>query len=159
MSFRLWPSAFWVLSQPPKHCHSTWTTYINKKSTFANANTFEKAKAMPGATFWQMHGSTLPDLHRLAMIVLSQPVSVWSTYGWIQSKLRSRLLPNRARKLVMVHFALRHEAMRLKGQWDTDLLDWVDDKQLWHPDTDSDTDSGDDDEPLVRARHLKRRFR
>ena len=23
-----------------------------------------------------------------------------------------------ARKLVMVHFALRHEAMRLKGQWD-----------------------------------------
>jgi hypothetical protein len=56
-------------------------------------------------------------------------------------------------------FALRHEAMRLKGQWDTDLLDWVDDKQLWHPDTDSDTDSGDDDEPLVRARHLKRRFR
>ena len=73
--------------------------------------------------------------------------------------MRSRLLPNRARKLVMVHFALRLEAMRLKGQWDTDLLDWVDDKQLWHPDTDSDTDSGDDDEPLVRARHLKRRFR
>ena len=35
------------------------------------------------------------------------------------------------------------------GQWDTDLLDWVDDKQLWHPDTDSDTDSSDDDEPLV----------
>ena len=55
------------------------------------------------------------------------------------------------RHLVMVHFALRHEAMRLQGQWDTDLLDWVDDKQLWHPDTDSDTDSGDDDEPLVRA--------
>ena len=39
--------------------------------------------------------------------------------------------------------------MRLKGQWDTDLLDWVDDKQLWHPDTDSDTDSSDDDKPLV----------
>ena len=56
---------------------------------------------------------------------------------------------HRARKLVMVHFALRHEAMRLKGQWDTDLLDWIDDKQLWHPDTDSDTDSSDDDEPLV----------
>ena len=49
----------------------------------------------------------------------------------------------------MVHFALRHEAMRLKGQLDTDLLDWIDDKQLWHPDTDSDTDSSDDDEPLV----------
>ena len=150
-------------AEPATKALSQWTTYINKECTFANANTFEKAKAVPGATFWQMHGSTLPDLQRLAMIVLSQPVSVggvervWSTYGWIQSKLRSRLLPNRA--LVMAHFVLRHEAMRLKCQWDTDLLDWVDDKQLWHLDTDSDTDSGDGDEPLVRARHLKRRFR
>ena len=52
----------------------------------------------------------------------------------------------------MVHFALRLEVMRLTGQWDTDLLDWVhDDKQLWHPDTDSETDSCDDDEPLVES--------
>jgi hypothetical protein len=64
---------------------SQWISYINTECTFANANTFEQAKAMPGATFWQMHGSTLPDLQRLAMIVLSQPVSVggvervWST--------------------------------------------------------------------------------
>jgi hypothetical protein len=43
---------------------SQWTTY----TSFANAKTFEKAKAM--------HGSTLPDLQRLAMIGLSQPVSV-----------------------------------------------------------------------------------
>ena len=81
--------------EPATKALSQWTTYINKECTFANANTFEKAKAMPGATFWQMHGSTLPDLQRLAMIVLSQPVSVgrvervWSTYGWIQSKLRT----------------------------------------------------------------------
>ena len=91
---------------------SQWTSYINKECTFANANTFEKAKAMPGATFWQMHGSTLPVLQRLAMLFWSQPVSVWSTYGWIQSKLRSRLLPNRARKLVIV-FCLIGYALKM----------------------------------------------
>ena len=72
--------------EPATKALSQWTTYINKECTFANANTFEKAKAMPGATFWQMHGSTLPDLHWLAMIVLHVTTSFCLVHIRVDSK-------------------------------------------------------------------------
>ena len=47
---------------------------------------------------------------------------MWSTFGWIQSKLRNRLLPENARKIVMSHMWLRLEQMREEGKWEADML-------------------------------------
>ena len=43
---------------------------------------------------------------------------MWSTFGWIQSKLRNRLLPENARKIVMSHMWLRLEQMHEEGKCD-----------------------------------------
>ena len=56
---------------------------------------------------------------------------VWSTYGWTQSKLRNRLLPAKARKLVMVHCHLLMLRMQKEGKWEEDLLEWHDEDELW----------------------------
>lgn len=53
------------------------------------------------------------DLAPVARRVLAQVVSasacerVWSRWGWIESKLRNRLLPEKTRKLVCIHAAIR----------------------------------------------------
>ena len=52
-------------------------------------------------------------LQSVALKVLSQPISVggvervWSIFGWIQNKLRSKMLPATAKKLVMAHMWLK----------------------------------------------------
>ena len=72
-----------------------------------------------------------------ALKVLSQLVGVggvervWSTFGWIQSKLRNRLLPENARKTVMAHMWLRLEQMREQGKWEADLLEQQDLDLTW----------------------------
>ena len=56
---------------------------------------------------------------------------MWSTFGWIQSKLRNRLLPENARKIVMSHMWLRLEQMREEGKWEADMLAQQDQDLLW----------------------------
>ena len=56
---------------------------------------------------------------------------VWSTYGWTQSKLRNRLLPAKARKLVMVHCHLLMLRMQKEGKWEEDLLEWHGEDEMW----------------------------
>ena len=62
---------------------------------------------MNAVHWWLAWGAEVPELQSIALKVLSQPVSisgvehVWSTFGWIQSKLRNKLLPATAKKLVM----------------------------------------------------------
>ena len=56
---------------------------------------------------------------------------VWSTFGWIQSKLRTRLLPENARKIVMSLMWLRLEQMRERGKWEADMLAQQDQDLLW----------------------------
>ena len=98
---------------------------------------FDFAKEHSAVRFWQMEGNAVPELQRLALIVLPQPISVgavervWSTYGWIQSKLRNRLLPAKARKLVMVHCHLRMLGMQKEGKWEEDLLEWHEEDEMW----------------------------
>ena len=49
----------------------------------------------------------------------------------IQSKLRNRLLPENARKIVMSHMWLRLEQMREQGKWEADMLAQQDQDLLW----------------------------
>ena len=101
----------------------------------------------------------VPELQRLALIVLPQPISVgavervWSTYGWIQTKLRNRLLPAKARKLVMVHCHLRMLRMQKEGKWEEDLLEWHEEDEMWEVrEEGGEEDYDSDDEPLQTSR-------
>ena len=60
--------------------------------------------------------------------------------GWIQSKLRNKMLPATAKKLVMVHMWLRIETMKESGKWEADLLQHTDEDLTWEQITSLDED-------------------
>ncbi|PRQ41046.1 putative HAT dimerization domain, ribonuclease H-like domain-containing protein [Rosa chinensis] len=68
---------------------------------------------MPPMKWWVVHGSSTPNLQRLALKLLGQPCSSsccernWSTYKFIHSLRRNRITPQRAEDLVFVHNNLR----------------------------------------------------
>ena len=55
----------------------------------------------------------------------------YGTGGWIQSKLRNKMLPATVEKQVMVHMWLRIETMKESGKWEADLLQHTDDDLTW----------------------------
>jgi hypothetical protein len=75
---------------------------------WAKVTVQDSMDSMDPLTFWRIHGHAAPVLRKVALMVLSQPVSSsaaernWSSYGFIHSKLRNRLTPARARDLVYV---------------------------------------------------------
>ena len=56
---------------------------------------------------------------------------LWSIFGWIQNKLRSKMLPATAKKLVMAHMWLKMETMKESGKWEADLLQHTDEDLTW----------------------------
>jgi hypothetical protein len=70
------------------------------------------AKTMPAYKWWMQFGGSAPELQHLAIRVLGQVSSAcscernWSTYDFMHSKKRNRLLPDRARDLVFVFINL-----------------------------------------------------
>uniref|UniRef100_A0A0D3CZA6 HAT C-terminal dimerisation domain-containing protein n=1 Tax=Brassica oleracea var. oleracea TaxID=109376 RepID=A0A0D3CZA6_BRAOL len=63
--------------------------------------------------WWAVHGSSAPKLQILAFKLLGQPFSSsccernWSTYKFIHSAIRNKIVPQRAEDLVFVHTNLR----------------------------------------------------
>ena len=111
--------------------------FLRKEVAFAQEEAWEEAKHMPAVHWWVAWGAEVPELQSIALKVLSQPVSVggvervWSTFGWIQSKLRNKMLPATAKKLVMVHMWLKLETMKESGKWEADLLQHTDEDLTW----------------------------
>ena len=52
----------------------------------------------------------------------------WSTYAFVVSTLRSRLLPDQARKLVHVHYNLRAVNRVLAMDYEEQFFEWDDDE-------------------------------
>ena len=104
------------------------------------------------------HICTHEDVRPLLMAVTGSAAveaveRVWSTYGWTQSKLRNRLLPAKARKLVMVHCHLRMLGMQKEGKWEEDLLEWHEEDEMWEVrEEGGEEDYDSDDEPLQTSR-------
>lgn len=63
--------------------------------------------------WWTVHGASAPKLQALAFKLLGQPSSSscceknWSTYKFIHSATRNKIVPQRAEDLVFVHTNLR----------------------------------------------------
>ena len=128
-----------LISNPDNYAKavSQLTQFRRAGSGTINAEAWEAAKKMPAYDWWFVFMSQWPELQAIALKVLSQPIGcggverVWSTFGWIQSKLRNRLLPENARKIVMSHMWLRLEQMREEGKWEADMLAQQDQDLLW----------------------------
>ena len=108
--------------------------------------TLELARSLSAHAFWMQCGGGAPELQKVALKVHSQPTVAsscernWSTYTFIHSVSRNRLLPDRAEKLVSVHSNVR--LMRKLT-----AVDYADSFPSW-PDSDSEgseDDEGDDD--------------
>ena len=91
-------------------------------------------------------GAEVLELQLVALKIFTQPVSiggaerVWSTFGFMQSKLRIEMLPAIAKKLVMVHMWLKLETMKESGKWEADLLQHTDEDLTWEQITSLDED-------------------
>ena len=58
-----------------------------------------------------------------------------------QNKLRSKMLPATAKKLVMVHMWLKMKTMKESGKWEADLLEHTDEDLFWKQLTSLDEDA------------------
>jgi hypothetical protein len=87
---------------------SSCSSFRAKERQFGRPSAAKDAGSMPAHQWWDMYGSAHPQLQKVALKVLSQPVSAcscernWSAYDFIHSRRRNRLTANRARKLVHV---------------------------------------------------------
>ena len=85
------------------------TKYKLKEGRFSNNFVQKLATEQPAWKWWLLNGGSTPMLRRLAIQVLAQCASNsslernWSTYKYVHSTCRNRLLSSRADKLVYLY--------------------------------------------------------
>ncbi|CAB4432158.1 unnamed protein product [Rhizophagus irregularis] len=86
--------------------------YIERRGGFAKKHLWSGLNQMP-INWWNLLKSRYPLLSSVAIKVLSIPASSaasernWSTYNFIHSKLRNRMVIDRAEKLVYIYWNIR----------------------------------------------------
>lgn len=76
---------------------------------FSSSDSINDRGKMKPMKWWVVHGSSTPNLQKLALKLLGQPCSSsccernWSTYKFIHSLRRNKIAPQRAEDLVYVH--------------------------------------------------------
>ena len=90
------------------------------------------AKNMPAHRWWLAFGSHIPKIQKVAVCVLSHVCSAsacernWSTFDFIHTKKRNRLLCKKVRDVVFVHSNLRLQE-KLEGiDYQADTIEWGD---------------------------------
>jgi len=107
--------------------------------------------------WWEMFGSHLPALQKLAMRVLTAPVSAsagernWSAYKHIIRDTRTRLTSEHAEQLVYVYWnssvlsrTMRSFKPREAFKWDQVSIEWLKETFAWKKDKDGEEVSCDD---------------
>lgn len=102
--------------QVKKFCASVNAQVANfrgKQGIFARAWVMDSAANMPAHLWWDLNGSSVPELQCVARMVLAQPASasicerINSEFAFIKDRKRNRLNHNRADKLVRMFHNLR----------------------------------------------------
>lgn len=92
--------------------------YIGMEGAFGDADAKDDMHKLSPVSWWENYGEDTPCLQGLAIRILSQVSSAsacernWSTYGFIHSMKRNRLLHQMADDLVFVHSNLRLQSRR-----------------------------------------------
>ncbi|XP_074356651.1 uncharacterized protein LOC141696405 [Apium graveolens] len=122
----------WTKSSSPLHCvaHSLNPRYFSdgearkavnaelarfsgQTDIFGSADSIEDRGTEDPKMWWLIHGASAPNLQKIALKLLGQPCSSsccernWSTYSFIHSVKRNKILPSWAEDLVYVHTNLR----------------------------------------------------
>ena len=85
------------------------TKYKLKEGRFATEFVQKLAKEQPAWKWWLLNGGSAPTLKQMAIRILSQCAAKsssernWSTYKYVHSTVRNRLLSARAEKLVYMY--------------------------------------------------------
>ncbi|XP_038709954.1 uncharacterized protein LOC120004739 [Tripterygium wilfordii] len=80
---------------------------------FSSYDSMKDRASLDPKAWWVIYGASTPSLQSLALKVLGQPSSSscsernWSTYSFIYSMRRNKIVPQRAEDLVFVHTNLR----------------------------------------------------
>ena len=84
--------------------------YLTKSGNFAEDIMWQQAESsISPITWWKVFGALTPELSDLAIRILSIPCSsaaierIWSTYGFLHSKVRNRLTDVNASRLLYTH--------------------------------------------------------
>jgi hypothetical protein len=114
---------------------------------------WKASKLMRAGEWWQINCVETPELQKVAVRVLSAPVSagagerIWSTYGRVLSDLRNRLTSDRAKKLVYVQMNSRAIAKVKKVdyvseafEWDEPSIEWAEKGFTWEDEESKDAE-------------------
>ena len=88
-------------------------TYRGKKGIFGRPWVMASAKDMPAYQWWDSNGASVPELQKVACIVLAQPASasicerINSEFAFVKDRRRNRLGHDKANKLVRIFHNLR----------------------------------------------------
>ena len=106
--------------------------YRGKKGSFAWPWVFQGAKAMPAYMWWDMHGSSVPELQVVARMILAQPASasicerINSEFAFVKDRRRNRLAHGKANKLVGLFHNLRLLKHMQKVGYAEPAVGWTD---------------------------------
>lgn len=96
-----------------KKVHAQLSNYRAKVGIFARAWVMESAQNMPAHRWWDLNGSSVPELQQTARMFLAQPASASicerlnSEFAFVKDRSRNRLRHNQANKLVGLFHNLR----------------------------------------------------
>ena len=107
--------------------------YRGKKGTFSRAWVMEAAKEMPAYLWWDMYGSSCPELQQFSRLVLAQPGSasiiqrINSEFAFVKDRRRNRLAHAKANQLVSLFHNLRLLKRMNKPKYVEPTVGWNDD--------------------------------
>jgi len=143
-------------------CLVQYSMYKDKRGVFAHTSVWNSSRLMRAAEWWRVNGVSTPELQKVAVRVLSAPVSagagerVWSAFGLVLSDLRNRMTSEHAKKLVYVNMNSRALEKVAKVdyvseafEWDQPSIDWANNGFVWEEE-EKDTDEvscGEDGNP------------
>ncbi|XP_074361159.1 uncharacterized protein LOC141701395 [Apium graveolens] len=125
-----------------------YARFSGQMDIFGSADSIKDRGTMDPKMWWLVHGASAPNIQKIVLRLLGQPCSSsccerhWSTYSFIHSVRRNKILPTRAEELVYVHTNLRllsrKSDLYLKGEtklWDVgddhfDPLDGVEELEI-----------------------------
>ncbi|KAL4352135.1 hypothetical protein GQ457_06G017710 [Hibiscus cannabinus] len=87
--------------------------FQNKQGMFGTTHARIDATTMSPISWWSTYGSKTPELAKIAIRFLLQPINsssaerVWSTYSYIHNIKRKRLNAKRSDKLMFIHSNIR----------------------------------------------------
>ena len=112
---------------------------------------------MPAHEWWELYGSEVPELQRVAMRVLSKRSAacsverIWSLFGAIWSKQRARLGPKKAVELLKAGANLRLEKKLLEMDMISEMRSWLVEPEDSDDEDEDDNDADDNDGATAQA--------